>query len=99
MKGFPNQVANLSKLATGMRALTDSLTPARTRDDGVFGERWCVRVCAEPGTLPIDVRANYIQQAANEAAEQSELPHYARGLRGCTPPRLHPRHSGVSRWS
>ena len=40
MKGFPNQISDLGKLATGMRVLIELINAHQdARDDGVFGSR------------------------------------------------------------
>jgi len=81
MKGFPNQVAELSKLAIGMRALTSIIDEgSNPKDDGIFGQA-LVRVgVAGTGhiSLPVD---EYIRQQLTKPASNQSFRTTARGLR------------------
>ena len=72
MKGFPNQTANLEKLAVGMRTL---LELAESNEDakgyGFFGQALVRTGVAGTGHTPMPV-ANYIrQQLTNPIAHLS----------------------------
>jgi hypothetical protein len=81
MKGFPNQVADLQKLAVAMDCvvrLVDAGEPAR--DDGVLGEEFVRAGVAGTGhtKLPID---EYIRQQVMKRPADQSFRTTARGLR------------------
>ena len=81
MKGFPNQVADLGKLATGMRCLVQLTDDgADAKDDGVFGEALVRARVAGTGHTPRPVDV-YIQQQLTRALDRQSFRTTARGLR------------------
>ena len=81
MKGFPNQVADLGKLATGMRCLVQLTDDgADAKDDGVFGQALVRERVAGTGHTPgpVDV---YIQQQLTKTLDRQSFRTTARGLR------------------
>lgn len=81
MKGFPNQVADLEKLATAIRVIDElKATKKDPKDDGVFGEA-LVRVgVAGPGHTASEVERYLAEQRRKPASNQS-FRTTARGLR------------------
>src|SRR6266705_958270 len=81
MKGFPNQVAELGKLATGMRCLIRLVgNRANAKDDGVFGQALVRAGVAGTGHTPMPVD-RYIQQQLTKTASNQSFRTTARGLR------------------
>ena len=81
MKGFPNQVAELSKLATGMQCLTRLVDGgSNAKDDRVFGEALVRAGVAGTGHTPTPVEA-YIRQQLTKAPSRQSFRTTARGLR------------------
>ncbi len=81
MKGFPNQVADLQKIATAMQALVRLVdSHANARDDGVFGQALVRARVAGTGHTPRPVEEYIREQLRNEPSNQS-FRTTARGLR------------------
>lgn len=81
MKGFPNQIADLTKLASGMRCLVDVLEKGDSaRDDGVFGQALVRSGVAGTGHNPMPVEDYIRKQLKNPLSGQS-FRTTARGLR------------------
>ncbi|MBI1954874.1 MAG: hypothetical protein HYS38_00610 [Acidobacteria bacterium] len=81
MKGFPNQVADLGKLAMAMRCIVE-LTEARqmARDDGILGEALVRAGVAGPGHKAKPTEEYLREQRAKTISNQSPRA-TARGLR------------------
>ena len=81
MKGFPNQAADLRKLAEGFRCLV-RLTDegANARDDGVFGPALVRAGVAGTGHTPVSVD-DYIRQQLQKSPSNQSFRTTARGLR------------------
>lgn len=81
MKGFPNQVADLGKLATGMACLARLVNAgANAKDDGVFGPE-LVRVgVAGTGHTPLPLE-DYIREQLRKKPSNQSFRATARGLR------------------
>jgi hypothetical protein len=72
MKGFPNQIADLTKLAQGMRCLADLVDAGEDAgDDGVFGEALVRRGVLRTGHSPIPVERYLREQRAKKKSDQS----------------------------
>jgi hypothetical protein len=72
MKGFPNQIADLTKLAQGMRCLTDLVDAGEDAgDDGVFGEALVRRGVLRTGHAPIPIERYLREQRAKKKSDQS----------------------------
>jgi hypothetical protein len=81
MKGFPNQVADLGKIATGMQALIRLVDGnADAKDDGVFGPALVRAGVAGTGHTPRPVEADIREQLTRSPSNQS-FRTTARGLR------------------
>ena len=81
MKGFPNQVADLAKIALGMRTLVRLVDAGDTaRDDGVFGEGLVRAGVAGTGHLQMPVDLYIAAQRTKKPSNQS-FRTTARGLR------------------
>lgn len=81
MKGFPNQLADLGKLAAGMRALARLVDEGHNaKDDGFFGEELLRTGVAGTGHRPAPVDQYIRQQRAKRPSYQS-FRTTARGLR------------------
>ena len=81
MKGFPNQVAELTKIATGIGVLAELVDAGENaRDDGVFGPALVRAGVAGTGHAPRPVEDYIRQQLALPAGNQS-FRTTARGLR------------------
>ena len=81
MKGFPNQIADLGKLAAGMQCLvqlTDQGDDAK--DDGIFGQALVHAGVVGTGHTPIPV-ADYIRQQLKKTLSNQSFRTTARGLR------------------
>jgi hypothetical protein len=81
MKGFPNQVAELSKLAKAMQAIV-RLTAAheQAKDDGVFGEALVRAEVAGTGHTPMPVE-QYLRIQRTKSKSNQSFRTTARGLR------------------
>ena len=81
MKGFPNQVAELPKIAIGIQCLVDIEDAGENgKDDGVFGEA-LVRVgVAGTGHTPIPIE-DYLETQRKKTASNQSFRTTARGLR------------------
>lgn len=81
MKGFPNQVAELGKLAAGMQVLVRLAdADANARDDGVFGEALVRAGVAGTGHKPMPVE-DYLRQQLTKPPGNQSFRTTARGLR------------------
>lgn len=81
MKGFPNQVADLGKLATAMQDIVRLLDGGRNaRDDGVLGEALVRSGVAGTGHRPQPIEEYLRSQRQKEHSSQSQRT-TARGLR------------------
>lgn len=81
MKGFPNQVADLEKIATAMRTLMQLADAGRNpRDDGVYGPELVRAGVAGTGHTPRPVEA-YIREQLRKDASRQSFRTTARGLR------------------
>jgi hypothetical protein len=81
VKGFPNQIADLEKLADGMRALVERLDAGENpRDDGVYGPALVRAGVAGTGHTPVPVEEYIARQLQNAPSDQS-FRTTARGLR------------------
>jgi len=81
MKGFPNQVAELAKLATAMRTLVQLVNRRQqAKDDGIFGQALVRSGVAGTGHTPMPVEEYIRQQLTKEKSGQS-FRTTARGLR------------------
>jgi hypothetical protein len=81
MKGFPNQIADLSKLAAGIHALVRLVDAGENaRDDGVFGEALVRAGVAGTGHTPMPVE-DYIRQQRTKVPSNQSFRTTARGLR------------------
>ncbi|MBI2210994.1 MAG: hypothetical protein HYU47_10440, partial [Deltaproteobacteria bacterium] len=81
MKGFPNQVTDLSKLAKGMQCLLRLLEQGRNgKDDGIFGQALVQAGVAGTGHTPMPVE-QYIRQQLTKRPSDQSFRTTARGLR------------------
>jgi len=81
VKGFPNQVAELPKIADGIKCLVDIVDAGRNgRDDGVFGEGLVRARVAGTGHKPKPIDQYLAEQRLKSASNQS-FRTTARGLR------------------
>src|SRR5579885_447242 len=81
MKGFPNQIADLRKLAAGMRCLAEIVDGGDdAKDDNIFGQGLVHAGVAGTGHKPMAVEAYIKQQLAKKPSDQS-FRTTARGLR------------------
>ena len=81
MKGFPNQVANLEKLATGIETVVRLVdTGENAKDDGVFGEALVHSGVAGTGHIPTPVE-RYLQEQRKKHPSNQSFRTTARGLR------------------
>ena len=81
MKGFPNQVADLRKLATGMQCLVELTDKgADAGDDGVFGQALVRAGVAGTGHIQVPVD-DYIRQQLKKSPSNQSFRTTARGLR------------------
>src|SRR5437764_10140535 len=72
MKGFPNQIADLSKIASGMRCLAELVDDGEVAsDDGVFGEALVKRGILRTGHNPIPIERYLREQRAKKKSDQS----------------------------
>ena len=81
MNGFPNQVANLEKIALGMRTLVRLVDDGdNAKDDGVFGEELVRAGVAGTGHrhMPVD---QYINEQLTRQPSNQSFRTTARGLR------------------
>lgn len=81
MKGFPNQVADLGKLAAGMQTLVHLVDAGENaRDDGIFGEALVRAGVAGTGHTPMPVE-DYLRQQRTKTPSNQSFRTTARGLR------------------
>lgn len=81
MKGFPNQVAELPKIATGIRCLVDIEAAGENgKDDGIFGEALVRAGVAGTGHTPKPVDA-YLKEQRKKPISGQSFRTTARGLR------------------
>lgn len=81
MKGFPNQVAELGKLAKAMQCVVQVLGAGqRARDDGILGQAFVRSGVAGTGHRPMPVD-QYIRQQLTKAKSEQSFRTTARGLR------------------
>lgn len=81
MKGFPNQVAELPKIALGMKCLVDlEVAGENGKDDGIFGEALVREGVAGTGHTPKPVE-EYIKQQLKKPISGQSFRTTARGLR------------------
>lgn len=81
MKGFPNQVADLSKLSVGILTLINLVDNGQNvRDDGLLGKALVYAGVAGTGHVPVD-REIYIQQQEGKRKSDQSFRTTARGLR------------------
>jgi hypothetical protein len=81
MKGFPNQIADLTKLAKGMACLTRLVDAgANAKDDGVFGQALVRSGVAGTGHTPRPIETYIREQLAKDRSSQG-FRTTARGLR------------------
>lgn len=81
MKGFPNQIVDLEKLAAGMRVLIERLHAAENpRDDGVYGRALVRAGVAGTGHSPMPVE-EYLQKQLQNTPSNQSFRTIARGLR------------------
>ena len=81
MKGFPNQVADLAKIALGIQALVRLVDEGKdARNDGVFGEELIRAGVAGTGHTPISAE-QYINQQLGKPPSNQSFRTTARGLR------------------
>jgi len=81
VKGFPNQVAELPKIATGIRCLVDIETAGRNgKDDGVLGEALVRAGVAGTGHTPTAID-EYLEAQLRKPISGQSFRTTARGLR------------------
>src|SRR3989344_659851 len=81
MKGFPNQVADLNKLAIGMASLVSVADGGQNaKDDGVFGEALVRAGVAGTGHVPMPVD-EYLGEQLKKPVSNQSFRTTARGLR------------------
>ena len=81
MKGFPNQVAKLEKLAADIRAMVGLVdADGNAKDDGVFGEELVRSGVAGTGHRPVSFESYLSEQRKKPPSNQS-FRAVARGLR------------------
>lgn len=81
MKGFPNQIAELGKLAAGIRCLISLVDGGNNgRDDGIFGQALVRAGVAGTGHRPLPAD-EYIHQQLTKASSNQSFRTTARGLR------------------
>jgi len=81
MKGFPNQVADLAKLAKGIQTLASLFDAGRNaRDDGVYGEALVRAGVAGTGHSPRPIE-EYIHEQRTKPFDRQSFRTTARGLR------------------
>ena len=81
MKGFPNQIAELEKLARGMHTLAQLVDRrARAKDYGVFGEALVRDGVLGTGHTPRPIE-DYIREQRTKSPDRQSFQTSARGLR------------------
>src|SRR2546421_6869908 len=81
MKGFPNQIADLGKLAQGLQCIVQVLAEGRNpRDDGVLGEAMVRAGILGTGHTPVPVD-EYIREQLTKTEDRQSFRTSARGLR------------------
>lgn len=81
MKGFPNQIADLGKLAKGLGVIEQLIAAGGDpKDDGVFGEALLQARVLRTGHRPIPIR-DYLQEQLSKPLDRQSFRASARGLR------------------
>lgn len=81
MKGFPNQIADLGKLAKGLRVIEQLIASgADPKDDGVFGEALLQAGVLRTGHRPIPI-PDYLREQLSKTLDRQSFRASARGLR------------------
>ena len=81
MKGFPNQVSDLIKIASGMQALVNLVDAGENaKDDGIFGPELVRAGVAGTGHLPRPID-EYIRDQLTKRPDRQSFRATARGLR------------------
>lgn len=81
MKGFPNQIVDLGKLAQGLRCVIQVLQAGRNpKDDGVLGEAMVRAGVLGTGHTPMPVN-KYIREQLKKSPSNQSFRTSARGLR------------------
>ena len=80
MKGFPNQISNVQKLANGLRVLKDLTDAGQVADDSSFGEALLWEGVINPGRSGGDVRSYLTQMSLRSPMNQSHR-RSARGIK------------------
>jgi hypothetical protein len=81
MKGFPNQISDLGKLAVGMKCVAQLVdTKSNPSDDGILGEELVRAGVVGTGHSPIPIKQYLAKQAKKPLSNQS-FRTSARGLR------------------
>jgi len=81
MKGFPNQVAELTKISKAIKTLVNLVDNGKdARDDGVFGPELVRAGVAGTGHKPVPVE-RYIQEQLRKTPSNQSFRTTARGLR------------------
>jgi len=81
MKGFPNQVAELTKLTTAMQTLVQVVNRRQqAKDDGIYGQALVRSGVAGTGHTPMPVE-QYIRQQLTKGKSEQSFRTTARGLR------------------
>jgi hypothetical protein len=81
MKGFPNQIADLGKLANGLQVLERLIASGKDpKDDGVFGQALVRAGVLRTGHRPIPIR-DYLREQLAKRPDRQSFRASARGLR------------------
>ncbi|TET34439.1 MAG: hypothetical protein E3J72_14270 [Planctomycetota bacterium] len=81
MKGFPNQISDLKKLALAMRVIGDLLKVNKNPyDDGIFGEALVRQKVISAGRTPMPIE-EYIAKQKEKRIQDQSFRATARGLR------------------
>ena len=80
MKGFPNQISNIQKLADGLRVLKDLTDAGQVADDSSFGEALLWEGIISPGRSGGDVRS-YLSGMSRRAPSNQSHRTSARGVK------------------
>ncbi|NQV12903.1 MAG: hypothetical protein HQ530_01225 [Parcubacteria group bacterium] len=81
MKGFPNQIADLGKIALGMESLISIVNQGgNAKDDGIFGQALVRTGVVGTGHIPMPID-EYIRQQLEKSVSDQSFRTTARGLR------------------
>lgn len=80
MKGFPNQISNVQKLADGLRVLKELADAGQVADDSSFGEALLWAGVISPGRSGGDVRS-YLSRMSRRAPSNQSHRTSARGVK------------------